>query len=111
MLRKIRPVVTAWVNVELMRDMPRQQNFAERLRAGVEPVPIFRSAIKINLQSRDVSRPRQSERVVAIPESPIRRRTEDVTQKSHARILRRFGYADIRQFLHQCCAVDAHGTK
>src|SRR5882757_4091627 len=78
MLRKIRPVVTARVDMKLVRDMPRRQYFVERLGAGIEPVPIFRSAIKINLQSRDVSRPRQSERVVAIPERAIRRRTKHI---------------------------------
>ena len=84
MLGKIRPVVPTRVNVKLMRDVPRRQDLVERLGAGIESVPIFRSAIKINLQSRDVSRPRQSQRVVAIPESSIRRRTKHVSQKPHS---------------------------
>src|ERR1700747_2069340 len=93
MLRKIRPVVTARVDMEFVRDMSRRQNLVKRLGPSVEPVPIFRSAIKINLQSRDVSRQSQSERVVVIPKRAVRRRTKHIAQKPHSWILRGFGDA------------------
>ena len=52
MLREIRPVVAAGIQMKLVGDFARVEQIMKRLRAHVEAVLVLGAAIKINFQSR-----------------------------------------------------------
>ena len=72
-LREIGPVVTPGVNVKFVGNAARRKQIVKRPGARMEAEIIFGAAIKVDLQSCEVSGTRQRKRVVAFPEDAIGR--------------------------------------
>ena len=65
---KIRPIVSARVEVKFMSDAAGDEQIMKRLSARFKPVIVFRAAIKIDFHPRELCCARDGERIIAVPE-------------------------------------------
>src|SRR5580658_7984890 len=83
MLGEIRPIVTAGIEMEFVRDVTRLEQLVQRLGASVEAIVILRPTIKVNVQSGKIRGVDDRERVVLFPEGGVDGRTENAAKNSY----------------------------
>src|ERR1700730_4139339 len=108
MLGEVHGVMTAWVNVEFVRNLPRRQHLIESNRSSFEAKLIPVSAIKINIQMRQIPRPCNGYGVVCLPENGIGRISKGAAQHASPRRIWLRTSKKIRKLFYQCRAVRAY---
>src|SRR3974390_1835382 len=76
MLSEVLRIVTARIEVILVRDVALTQDFVEGGGAGFETVIVAITAVEVDLQAGEIGGAREGDGTVAIPEGWIRRGAE-----------------------------------
>src|SRR5271165_7228741 len=109
MFREVRPVVSAGIQMEFVRNFLRREQVMKCPRARVEAELVFGSAVEVDFHSRG---PRafchQRERIIVVPEGAIERGAEGRAHGPGERLsLRTIGGSSLRQFRYERGAVCA----
>jgi|ERR1700674_354798 len=109
MLGDVDPVVPARIEMKFVGNVARAEDFVERRSAVLKAEIVFRAAVKIDFQCREIGGARDGQRVVSFPEKRIERRAEDIAEDARPGGLARIGNGNGRKFLEQGGAVGSHG--
>ncbi len=104
-------VVSARVQMELVKDVTAGQDLVEGRGAGFEAVVVLVATVEIDLQTRESSSAGERERAILLPESGVEGTAENSAEDAIAGSKRSGGGDGRRDFVDERGAVCARGRK